>query len=74
MSEPAGDRELVEVASSDGVTRVRLNRPEVRNAISRDLIERLMAVVEGIRADCIFRVCGNRFCMECLEWSSRRTR
>ena len=51
MSEPAGDRELVEVASSDGVTRVRLNRPEVRNAISRDLIERLMAVVEGIRAD-----------------------
>ena len=28
--ERTGDRELVEVASSDGVTRVRLNRPEVR--------------------------------------------
>ena len=67
MSEPAGDHELVEVASSDGVTRVRLNRPEVRNAISRDLIERLMAVVEGIRADREVRVVvlegsGKSFC------------
>ncbi len=67
MSEPAGDRELVEVVSSGGGTRVRLNRPEVRNAISRDLIERLMVVVEGIRTDREVRVvvlegAGRSFC------------
>ena len=67
MNDESPGPELVKVDSQDGVMHVRLNRPEVRNALSRDLIDRLMEVVEELRDDRTVRVVvlegeGRSFC------------
>jgi enoyl-CoA hydratase/carnithine racemase len=44
------------VSHADGIGRITLNRPEVRNALSRPLLEALAAALAGLEADPAVRV------------------
>ncbi len=48
--------DLVQLAAKEGVATVTLNRPEARNALSTELIQSLLGVVEKVRLDDDIRV------------------
>lgn len=69
--------ETVKVARADGVARVALDRPEIRNAFNEVMIRELREVFAGIKADPDVRVAvltgeGKAFCAGAdLHWMGR---
>ena len=67
MTDESMNQALVEVRSEDGVSRLVLNRPQARNALSMEMIDSLLEAVEGLRTDESNRVvvlegAGKSFC------------
>ena len=67
MTDELMNQALVEVRSEDGVSRLVLNRPQARNALSMEMIDSLLEAVEGLRTDESNRVvvlegAGKSFC------------
>ncbi len=67
MSEPATDTALVLRNVADGVAEIRMNRPDVRNALSHELIEALETAINAVEKDPEIRVVvlageGKSFC------------
>ncbi len=71
---------LILYSISNRVARIRLNRPDKRNALTRAMLEQLLAAVKSVAADAEARVCvleaaGQVFCagMDLGEMQSRAT-
>lgn len=45
------DKQLVLYDQIDGIAWIRFNRPEARNAMNRDLLERLSQILDEVKAD-----------------------
>ena len=75
---PASNNELILLTFNNGVARLALNRPDKRNALSRELIAQLSQAVEEIAADDSVRLLvlsstGSVFCagMDLEEMQNR---
>lgn len=63
---------MLKVETNGPVTQLTLNRPDVRNALNRELIDALLAAIDGLSPDCrvaIIKGEGKSFCAGGdLEW------